>query len=131
MTTRLFTPRRASERGRAATTSARPPVLAKGAHSEATWSTRKAALQVSEERRGVLGRGGVDVEARAPLEAGDLREGRHDLDVPVVMVAVAVGDGRRVQHEVVRRVVERDLELAQRRAQRVGQGLEARRVEVL
>src|SRR5688500_11090978 len=33
-----------------------------------------------------LGKIGVDEAARAPLEAGDLREARNDLDMPVIVV---------------------------------------------
>src|SRR5262245_33807868 len=141
MITVARTPARASARGSAAQTSARPPVLAKGATSEATCRTERVifpprsayrsssvaeltqrachlrslqttdadrswSVELPQEGRGVLGRRGVDVEAGAPLESGDLGERRHDLDVPVIVGRAGVVEGRGVEHEVVRRIVE-------------------------
>src|SRR5271163_3291782 len=40
-------------------------------------------LRVADEARGFLGRGGTDIESRAPLEAGDFGELGNDFDVPV------------------------------------------------
>src|SRR5579885_2736712 len=71
-------PRRASAFGRAPTTSPRPPVLANGAHSEATKSTAR------EGDTGPQRSGGVEavVEVREDVVARlDLREPRH-IDPP-------------------------------------------------
>src|SRR5215831_1202720 len=104
MTTVTRTRLWASMRGSAAHTSATLPALANGETSEQTWRTdrlmdtaprgraswraplrcddadppaRPSWVKVAEKRRGILGGRGVDVEARAPLEAGDFLQGGH------------------------------------------------------
>src|SRR6266571_2726797 len=71
-------------------------------------------LRVPQERRGFLRRNGVDIEAGAPLEAGDLRELGHDLDVPVVELAGPLVQRRGVQDEVERRRAQSPVQPAQR-----------------
>src|SRR2546422_2692371 len=71
-------------------------------------------LRVSQERRSFLRRNGVDIEPGAPLEAGDLRELGHDLDVPVVKLAGSLVQRRGVQDEVERRRAQSPVQPAQR-----------------
>src|SRR5262249_50190390 len=56
----------------------------------------------AQDLGGLLGRRRVDVEPGSPLEAGDARQPRHDLDVPVVRLRF-FRRRRRVQHQVPRR----------------------------
>src|SRR4051812_26686044 len=62
-------------------------------------------VDVAEEGGGILGGDRVDVEARAPLEAGDLREPGDDLDVPMIVGQLLVVERRGVDDVVVRGVV--------------------------
>ena len=71
-------------------------------------------VDLSQETGRVLGRNRVDVKARAPLEARDLRQTRNHLDVPMVMRQFAMVKRGRVDDVVVSRAVERKLQLAQR-----------------
>src|SRR6185369_2751838 len=54
----------------------------------------------------ILGRYRVDEEAAAPLEAGDPRELRNHLEMPVKRFQLRLAERRRVQHEVERRLAE-------------------------
>src|SRR5579859_8045771 len=73
---------------------------------------RKAGF--AEEASGLFGRSGIDVEAGAPLEAGNLGKFGDDLEMPVVVIVNFFADGRSVNHEVVRGAVEDDIETHQR-----------------
>src|SRR5262249_48370990 len=130
-------PRRACSSLSAPTTSARPPTLASGAASLARWAmVRRSALirdawatsRLDRDFAQVLGRvlggRGVDVEARADLEAGDARQLGHDLDVPVVVLELALAHRRGVDHEVVGRTVERAVQALERVLEHLGQVLE-------
>ncbi len=70
-------------------------------------------LDLTQEASRVLGGNRVDVKARAPLETGDLGQTRNDLDVPMVMRQLAMVKRSGVNDVVVRRAVERQLELVQ------------------
>src|SRR4029077_9817843 len=59
-----------------------------------------------EHLGGLFGRGRVDVEPGAPLEAGDAGQLRHDLDVPVVQLGHLFGERRGVDDEVEGRRLE-------------------------
>ena len=78
-----------------------------------------ADLDLAEEARRVLGRDRVDVEPRAPLEAGDLGQPGDDLDVPVVVRQLLRVERRGVDDVVVGRVVERQLQLVEDLAEHV------------
>src|SRR5207302_6275979 len=71
-------------------------------------------LRVPQERRGFLRRNWVDIEPGTPLEAGDLHELRHDLDVPVVKLAGPLVQRRGVQDEVERGRAQGPVQPAQR-----------------
>src|SRR3989442_498759 len=66
------------------------------------WGTGFYINPIPQERRGFLRRNWVDIEPGAPLEAGDLRELGHDLNVPVVELAGPLVQRRGVQNEVER-----------------------------
>jgi len=51
-----------------------------------------------------LGRVGVDEAPRAPFEAGDLRQARDDLDMPVIVVVCWHVKWLRVQKVILRRL---------------------------
>src|ERR1700680_1974893 len=67
-------------------------------------------LRSADEARGSPGRRGADIKPRAPLEARHFGELGNDLDMPVVMLAGFLSDGRGVDHQVVSRPVEHDVE---------------------
>src|SRR2546422_10409615 len=69
----------------------------------------------------VLRRHRVDEKAAAPLEAGDTRELGNDLQMPVERLEVALAKGRRVQHEVERRIAEDVIHAAQELAEDFGE----------
>ncbi len=86
---------------------------------------RLLQLHVPQILRRILGRRGVDVEARAPFEARNAGEPRHDLQVPVKVVVQGVpvpatrhAVRRGVEHVVVGRVVQHLVEAPQGRAER-------------
>src|SRR5947209_3574463 len=120
-TTSKSCPRAASARGNAPITSPSPPVLMKGAASDATNRIFTLRLRLTEEGGGLLRRGGVDEEAAAPLEAGRQREDRPQLQVPVIPVRGRLAQRQCVQIEIVGRLAQRKVELAQREAQRLGE----------
>src|SRR5258706_15038974 len=64
--------------GRAPTTSAKPPVLQKGTHSEATKRIFRL-FGLAKELGGFFGRRRVDVETRPPFKTCHFRQFRHDL----------------------------------------------------
>src|SRR5258706_7694585 len=129
-------PRSAMERESAPTTSASPPTLAYGTASALIMATRKrwvisAELDLAEILGRLLGRRGIDVEARAPLEARDLGQLGHDLDVPVIVVEARVAAGRAVHDEVVVRPVQGLVDALQRFLKGVGQRLELALLRIL
>src|SRR2546430_13586249 len=70
----------------------------------ATWY--HGSVRVSPQGLGrVLGRHRVDEEPAAPLESRHARELRDDLEVPVERLELAAAQGRRVEHEIERRVL--------------------------
>src|SRR2546428_13979756 len=69
---------------------------------------------------GVLGRDRVDEKAAAPLEAGDPCELGNDLEMPVEGLELALAEGRRVQHEVERRLTEHPVHAAEELAEDPG-----------
>src|SRR5438105_2109779 len=130
-TTRTSCPRAASARGSAPITSPSPPVLMKGAASEATKRSFTLRLRLAEEGGCLLRRSRVDEEAGAPLEPRGQREHRPHLEVPVIPVRGRLAQRQAVQVEVVGRLVERQVELAQRKPERVGQAAQLRRAALL
>src|SRR4051794_36758437 len=93
----------------------------KGAASDATNRIFTLRLRLAEEGGGLLRRGGINEEAAAPLEPGGQREDRPHLEVPVIPVRGRLAQRERVQVEVVSRLVEGEVELAQGEAERVRQ----------
>src|SRR5690606_39862226 len=59
-----------------------------------------SSCKASQESRRILGRRGVDVIPRAPLEAAVAQRGGDDLQVPVEGRRLGLLQGGRVQHEV-------------------------------
>jgi hypothetical protein len=66
-----------------------------------TKAGRHLEHRIAEERRGFFRRHRIDVETSAPFEAGDLREFRDDLQVPMVILPGFLMQGRTVEDEVV------------------------------
>src|SRR5437870_1903229 len=89
----------------------------------ATWY--HGSVRVSPQGLGrVLGRHRVDEEPAAPLESRHARELRDDLEVPVERLELAAAQGRRVEHEVERRVLEHAVHPAQEVAQEPGESVQ-------
>src|SRR5512147_2312850 len=64
-------------------------------------------LDISQECRGVLRCSGIDVKTGAPFETRHLGQLGHNLQMPVVFVLMMNLDWRGVQHEVIRRIIQR------------------------
>src|SRR3989442_11666014 len=91
----------------------------------------ESARGLAQRGGGVLGRHGVDEEAAAPLEAGDPRQLGDDLEVPVEILERRLVDGRAVEHEVVRRIVQRAVHAAQEVSEHAGQRAQLIQARVL
>src|SRR5438876_9975588 len=70
-----------------------------GVHAESAQGT--SYLDVAQDLRRLLRRCRVDVEPCTPLEAGNPRQPRHQLDVPVVEVGRHLAERNAVDDEVV------------------------------
>src|SRR3989449_4095226 len=89
----------------------------------ATWY--HGSVRVSPQGLGrVLGRHRVDEEPAAPLESRHARELRDDLEVPVERLELTAAQGRRVEHEVERGVLEHAVHPAQEVAQEPGESVQ-------
>src|SRR5205085_8781034 len=106
-TTSTSWPRAASALGSAPMTSPRPPVLMKGAASEATNRSFTSHLRLAEECGGLLRRRRIDGAAGTPLEAALQGERGLQLQVPVIRGARLLAQRGSVQREVVGRTFER------------------------
>src|SRR3989440_3132755 len=130
-TTRTSCPRAASARGNAAMTSPSPPVLMKGAASEATKRSFTLRLRLAEEGGCLLRRSRIDEETGSPLEPRGQSEHRPHLEVPVIPVRGRLAQRQGVQVEIVSRFAERQVELAQREPERVGEAAQLGRAALL
>src|SRR5713101_4034880 len=68
----------------------------------------------AQKARGFFRRRWIDVEARAPLEAGDLRELGNNLNVPVIVVVGLFTDRRGMDHQIISGTVQNRVETQQR-----------------
>src|SRR5882672_8674574 len=133
MTTSSSWPRAASALGSAPMTSPRPPVLTKGAASEATNKSFTSHLRLAEEGGGFLRRRRIDGAAGTPLEAALQGKGGLGLQLPVIRRARLLAQRQRVQPEVAGRPLQGAVELAQRQAEHVcepGELLRARGLDL-
>src|SRR5438445_10614334 len=112
-------------------TSPSPPVLMKGAASEATNRSFTLRLRLAEEGGCLLRRGRVDEQTSSPLEPRGESEDRPHLEVPVIPVRGRLAQRQAVQIEIVGRFAERQVELAQREPERVGEAAQLRRAALL
>src|SRR6185369_9180115 len=77
----------------------------------------RSARARAQSLGGILGRYGVDEEAAAPLEAGDPRELRDHLEMPVKGLQLCLAKRRRMQHEVERGLAEHPVHPAENLAE--------------
>ncbi len=71
---------------------------------------------------GILGRGGIDVEACPPFKSRHSGQRRHDFKMPVVILFRTLLKGRGVENEVVGRILQGDVEPSENIEENPGQG---------
>src|SRR5436190_13025088 len=71
----------------------------------------------AQKGSGLFGQDRVDVKAAPPFESGNSRQAGYDFQVPVVMRQFLGVERRRMDDEVIGRVVQRQFELAENRLQ--------------
>src|SRR5271154_1169847 len=75
---------------------------------------RRSYSRLAQKSRRLFRRRRVDVKACSPLKSSHLRQLRNDLDVPVIVIVDLFPDRRRMNHEVVRRFIQRRVQSHQR-----------------
>src|SRR5262245_23140148 len=96
-----------------------------------TGITAGLVSRVAEEAGGVLGRHRIHVEATAAVRTAQRGEPGRDLEVPVIIRALALRERRAVEQELEGRIAERALELAEHAAQRAREVAQLRGTRVL
>src|SRR5258706_13562409 len=79
-------PRRASSRRGATRHGRERRECGRGGRGGVAWADGSRNLDFAQPLCGVFRSGGIDEKARSPLEAGNARESRQDLQVPVPVV---------------------------------------------